>query len=532
MKAIIHTLLLSFLSSASILAQQVKVNVLLEPFTINNLGGLQSFAHAQFENKWLLVGGRLDGLHRRQPFASFDVAGNNNKLIVVDPSTKQTWNVSLSELSINLQEQLSSTNIEYHQQGEYLYLFGGYGFHGAVNSRRTFPYVTAINLPGIINAIIVGNKISSHVRQIVDSTFAVTGGHVKQINDFLYLVGGNRFDGNYNPMGNPTYTQQYLDGAIKFQIHDNDTSFQIVNKSFIANATFLHRRDYNAVPQILPGSEKQAITAFSGVFQVGKDLPFLHAATLTNENLIPHDTFQQLFNHYHCANIPLYSAANQEMNTLFFGGIAQFYDSAGITIQDNNVPFVKTIAMVSRDVNGVLKEYKLSQEMPGFLGAGSEFLLNPGIPHYSNEVVKWDLCQGDTIEIGYIFGGINSTQKNIFFINDGTQSNANSTFYKVKLIKDKSTGISKLMNKPTILIYPNPADEEVNVQIQTNEQTQMSLEIINAIGTVLYKEENKVIKAGNNLWELHNLHLPKGQVYWFRFGSNQGIYTQKLILRR
>ncbi|MEE9439785.1 MAG: hypothetical protein V3V14_12340 [Saprospiraceae bacterium] len=60
------------------LVGQTPFNVAIEPINISGLGGLQSFAFGQDNGKWLLVGGRLDGLHRRQPWASFDLAGHNN----------------------------------------------------------------------------------------------------------------------------------------------------------------------------------------------------------------------------------------------------------------------------------------------------------------------------------------------------------------------------------------------------------------------------------------------------------------------
>ncbi len=48
-------------------AQQVSFDIALEEVQINQLGGLQSFSVGQHDGKWLVVGGRLDGLHRRQP---------------------------------------------------------------------------------------------------------------------------------------------------------------------------------------------------------------------------------------------------------------------------------------------------------------------------------------------------------------------------------------------------------------------------------------------------------------------------------
>ncbi|MDP4826549.1 MAG: hypothetical protein NWR73_02615, partial [Flavobacteriales bacterium] len=116
---------------------------------IDNLGGLQAFAFGQSGGKWLIVGGRLDGLHRRQPFAAFDIAGNNNQLIVIDPVSQQKWTATTTSLSIALQEQLSSTNMEFHQDGEYLYIIGGYGYNVASSSRKTFDNLTAIHVGNV-----------------------------------------------------------------------------------------------------------------------------------------------------------------------------------------------------------------------------------------------------------------------------------------------------------------------------------------------------------------------------------------------
>ncbi|MFN5705225.1 MAG: T9SS C-terminal target domain-containing protein, partial [bacterium] len=124
-------LLLSFLIILSLkgFTQNAPFNVIIEPMSIENLGGLQSYTFAQANGKWLIIGGRLDGLHRRQPFAAFDVAGNNNQLIVVDPVLKQKWTMPLTSLPIAMQEQLSSTNMQFHQTGNYLYITGGYGYN-------------------------------------------------------------------------------------------------------------------------------------------------------------------------------------------------------------------------------------------------------------------------------------------------------------------------------------------------------------------------------------------------------------------
>jgi hypothetical protein len=65
----------------------------------------------------VIVGGRVDGLHQRQPFAAFLEQDNNKNVFVIDPVTEQVWSKDLSGLPTALFEQLQSTNEEFHQRG-------------------------------------------------------------------------------------------------------------------------------------------------------------------------------------------------------------------------------------------------------------------------------------------------------------------------------------------------------------------------------------------------------------------------------
>jgi hypothetical protein len=458
-------LLLTVISTTR--AQISPFQIQLEPMQIQNLGGLQSFAVGHHGGKWLVAGGRLDGLHRRQPWAAFDVAGNNNQLLVIDPVTRQKWSAPLSSLPVSIQEQLSSTNMQFTQEGDYLYFVGGYGYHAATATRKTFDNLTAIQVPGLINAIVNGNPITPYFRQIANARFAVTGGHLKKINHTYYLVGGHRFDGNYNPMGNPTYTQVYTNAIRKFKLADDGINITITDLPTLTDATNLHRRDYNVVPQILPdGSE--GLTAFSGVFRPNVDLPFLNCVHIDSNNYVVNNNFQQYYNHYHCAVLPLYSWASGEMHTVFFGGIAQYFDSLGILVQNNNVPFVKTIARVTRSASGSMAEYKLPIEMPGYLGAGSEFIPIPNLPQFRNDVIQLDSLHGDSTLVGYIFGGISSTGPNIFFTNTGNESQASSTIFKVFVKKTPATQVDKLnpqsMGGLQMISFPNPGSGQIKIR--------------------------------------------------------------------
>lgn len=527
--SIIGVLFFSFSS----FSQTQPFDVLITPKTIPNLGGLQSFAFGQYNGEWLLIGGRLDGLHRRQPFASFDVAGNNNQLIVVNPVTNQTWTAPLSSLSIALQEQLSSTNMEFHQDGDYLYLVGGYGYNAQSASRLTFHNLTAITVSATINAIKSNAPFSNYFRQLTDEAFAVTGGHLKKINNTFYLIGGNRFDGNYNPMGNPTYTQVYTDAIRKFKVTDDGTTLTITHLPTITDAANLHRRDYNAVPQILPNGN-EGITVFSGVFQPTVNLPFLTAVDIDSMGHQLNTTFQQYYNHYHCAVLPLYSTSTNEMHSVFFGGIAQYYENNGVLVQDNEVPFVKTIARVTRSATGNMAEYKLPIEMPAYLGAGSEFIPLKSISHYENEVIKLDDLNQDTTLVGYIFGGISSSAMNIFNTNTGTQSEASNQLFNVYVIKN-SLGMHEFNEQSTnslgMQVNPNPSNGNFQVFFQLDEITPTTLTLISIEGKIIEEINLTDLKIGSNSYQSEKSNETIGGTFFLKITTKTASATQKIIIK-
>ncbi|MBK8627653.1 MAG: hypothetical protein IPN86_19445 [Saprospiraceae bacterium] len=297
----------------TIKAQNTPFDIQLTPMQVEGVGGMQAFAFGQHEGKWLIIGGRLDGLHRRQPFASFDIAGHNTQLIVVDPIGNQSWTASLDVLPASIKEQLSATNMEFYQEGDILYLIGGYGYSNTAGDHTTYPNLTAINIPQTIQAIQNDLSILPLIRQIKDDKMAVTGGYLHKIDDTFYLVGGQKFIGRYNPMGpnnGPGFVQEYTNAIRKFTLEDDGTTLKIIHQAEIYDKAQLHRRDYNVAPQIMPDG-REGLTAFSGVFQENVDLPFLTCVNIDGDGYAVQPGFNQYYNHYHCAHIPLYSAKRQ-----------------------------------------------------------------------------------------------------------------------------------------------------------------------------------------------------------------------------
>lgn len=531
---ILAILLIAFTSQGN--AQTAPFQIAIEPMNISGLGGLQAYAWGQHNGKWLIIGGRLDGLHRRQPFAAFDVAGHNNQLIVVDPVAQQKWSAPLSSLPIGLQEQLSSTNMEFFQEGDYLYLVGGYGYSNSSADHITYPNLSAVKVPDVINAVINGTSFTTNFRQITDTMFAVTGGYLNKINNTFYLTGGQKFIGRYNPMGpthGPGFIQEYTNASREFTISDNGVTLSITHLTAIIDSTNLHRRDYNVVPQIMPTGQ-EGLTAFSGVFQVGVDLPYLNCVNIDSTGHTVNNAFSQYYNHYHCAHIPIYSASNNEMHTVFFGGIAQYYDSLGILVQDNNVPFVKTIARVTRDASGTMAEYKLPIAMPSLLGAGSEFIPFENLPKYNNEVLKLDDFTSDTTLVGYIYGGISSTAANIFFTNTGTQSGASSQIFKVFVIKNSTVGIHELNTQSIgtlqMQVYPNPNNGNFIVKFNLRDNGEVKLTISDASGKLIENTVLKNLQAGENTYSKRIKNLINGGIYYITIETTYEKATQKIIV--
>lgn len=507
-----------------------KYTVSLDPLSIEGFTGLQSFAKAQFEDKLVLIGGRTDGLHRRQPNFSFLASDNNTDIIVIAPESKQIWKRSINSLSANLKEQLQSTNMQFIQRGTILYLTGGYGFSATTNNHITYDKLTAVDIPNLIAAVQSGADIAPLFRQIANPIFAITGGQIGRIDSTFYLVGGHNFTGRYNPDNGPSFVQAYGNQIHRFKIQDNDTTLSIYDISTTIDAANLHRRDYNMLPQIFAGN-KHGFTVFSGVFQSNADLPFLNSVDIFPTNHVVNNTFTQYLNHYHSAKIALYDSVSQKMENLFLGGISQYYDSSGVLIQDNNAPFTKAIANVVREASGKMTETRIG-DMPDFLGAGAEFFIQHNIPAFDNEIIKSNQLSSDNILLGYILGGIKSSAKNIFFTNTGSQSDAHNIIYKVFLKKNTTSIEPQPLAQHSVIsqlhVAPNPSNGNFQLRYWLSKPLRFSLKISNIQGLIIQKQDISHTTAGEKFENL-NIQLPHG-TYFISLQSDNEVIARKIII--
>lgn len=479
---------------------QTKVNevfdVSIEPITIPNAPGIHSYSWAKNnQNQWLIVGGRVDGLHRRQPWAAFWEEGNNHNAYVVDVANNQVYSAPINVLPQSIYEQLQSTNQQFYQYNGVLYITGGYGFSTTANDHITYPYLAAIDVNNTIDAIINNQDISPYFRQFYDENLAVTGGQMGMIDNTFFLICGQRFDGVYNPMGpnsGPGFVQDYPSEIKRFNIVDNGSTVSINNYSFTKDIDVLGRRDYNMAPQIFPNGDK-GFTVFTGVFQQPDDIPFLDVVNITESSYEVPANFNQFLSQYHSAKVPVYDANANTMHTLFFGGMSQFtLDNNNNLVEDINVPFVSTISKVTRTAANELFEYKLDIEMPTLVGSGAEFIPISNTTYFNeNEILMLNNIPSESTLVGYIYGGINSSAPNIFFTNDGTQSFASNTIFKVNISKELISVEDVLVSTEKIFnmrIAPNPIKNDlINLAFYNPSKAYIIIDILDYNGKLIKK---------------------------------------------
>jgi len=123
---------------------QSPFQIQLQEKTITDLPGLQSYAFGTYKDLIVIIGGRTDGLHLKQPWRSFHPDYNNTKIYVINPTTSQVWSDSIASLSVELKEQLSSSNMQFAQRGNELVIVGGYGFNLAKDDKLSFPAIIIV----------------------------------------------------------------------------------------------------------------------------------------------------------------------------------------------------------------------------------------------------------------------------------------------------------------------------------------------------------------------------------------------------
>ena len=486
------------------------------------LPGLHSFAFAQSGDKWLFIGGRTNGLHGLNNNDGFPPEYKNEEVIVIDTNGWHFYKASLHELPIKTADPIRSTNMQYIQNGDYLYMIGGYGWDSIQESDVTFQTLTAIHVSKMIDAVMNSKPIASSIRQITNVNLGICGGDLAKFNNDYYLIMGHDFNGRYDKDPSVLFTQVYSNSIRKFNIQDDGTTMSVSNFTELKDTVHFHRRDFSVCPLIKPdGSE--ALGIYGGVFKKTANLPYLEPIVLSANGSAEVKSYQQLMSQYTCAVLPVYDAANKAMYTTFFGGISlnDYNATTGILKLDTLMPFINDVTTLSSYANGTMEETILPLQLPGLLGCNAKFIPNKALPVMGHDVIDLNQLTAKAYLAGYIFGGIHAQQGNL------GQSAANTVIYRVYLKPVPPNSIEKEQIAERVNIFPNPATTDAMLEFSLKYSGHIRIRILDLTGKELQVTDTELPKGNHRIpMDLSNCRTG---FYLCELEHEKGKIVQKLV---
>lgn len=394
---------------------------------------VQSCAWALYNNKLLIVGGLTEGFHGlNQDQPTFGQQFVNSSIIVVNLDNFISTSVSLIGLGSEWQPLISS-NTQFVQDGDLLYIAGGYGPREAADkqSNYTFPNLTVFNVPTLIEQVETrGDPGKALLASAESELLRVAGGELFKSGDQFYLAFGQDFSKIYDPGTSGEYTSD-----VRIFSFDG----QHVSEAGICKDPNFHRRDLNAVS--LKQNNGLIYAGLGGVFDEN-DNGYMQPVYFDPGQPgcgVRLDMLRQVTNQYNCAHASIFDASSNTCVTVLMGGIGQYQYHPETGTWENGddgakLPFVKSITQMIY-TNGQMRQHiqmpPEQPEMPALIGANAifipsyELLCQPSILDYSK------MTDNETV-IGLLYGGIKSTLPTSSEIYPTT---VNKTLYQVILQK-------------------------------------------------------------------------------------------------
>ncbi|NNF59252.1 MAG: T9SS type A sorting domain-containing protein [Rhodothermaceae bacterium] len=502
----------------------------LEEISVLNAPALHSSAVGQHNGLWVFVTGRTNGLHDLGVNSdAFPDEFANGAVVVYDPMNDQRWTASLDGLADSLADPLRSTNSQFHQAGTVLYVIGGYGTSTAAGEQITFDTLTAFDLPDLIAAVQNGTDLNPHLRQTSDSQLAVTGGHLIEHNGRYHLVGGHRFDGRY--LGGAS--QAYTEAIRSFTLTDDEMALTLSDFTELSDAENLHRRDGNVGPVVYPDG-REAFALYGGVFNAATR-PY-RTPIYVDDGGLTAEAFEAQFGHYTAPLLSLYDADTEAMQTVFFGGMGQFFveypgtDSSHVA-EDIFVPFIDDVSVLARSSDGTLAEFVLDNvRMPGLLGTNAAYFPNPAVPTYDNGVVMLRELSGRTL-VGHIHGGIESDMPNAGLLGGNTWASDRIFAVWITPLVTPSLEDEQPVAFTVSTASPNPFRAQTRLTVTLAEAQPLSVDVFDLIGRRVAQVHDGLLNAGRHTFTLDAQAWPSG-IYVARVSGSSGSTTQRLARLR
>jgi len=403
---------------------------------------LQSFVAAQWDGKWIFIAGRTGGYHGvGQGDVDFPRAKSNQNIWVIEPPSSgpaKIYSFPVADLpaSLNpLKDQWMSTNLLHYQDNDTLYLVGGYG-QNAAGDMVTFPLVSSVNLPALVDGVIHHKDTFSKTIAWAESPLVQsTGGELVKLDDgFFYLVGGHVFMGSYRSFEaadektTPKASQTYLGEIRKLRLAGNKPGKLDVSLIETFKDQEFARRDLNVGQLILPDGKSLGAAAYGGVF-TKEQMNFTHPVYIGAGSPPKIDTgYEQKMSSYSCATLLLYDPASSAMYTTFFGGISRWrwndgahkFEQAPIlgdktkqTDYLDGMPWINEITTLARQGGRTWESVQQDNRLPAYVGTNAAFMPAAGLKKVREDADIFDLNQfhGKRVLAGYLYGGIRAFPK-------------------------------------------------------------------------------------------------------------------------
>ncbi len=505
-----------FLNSCISAQQHWKLSYELEETA---LPALHSFAWARSGEDLLIVGGRRDGLHLRQPSLAFDQPGQNDSMYVLTAGG-EVHGAALTGLDDSIRFQLSSTNPQFAQRDKYLYFTGGYGYFPPMEEHITYDALLVLDVSKLTKSILENGKINPEDILVMRAPdFAVTGGVMEVFDDHLLLACGHRFDGFYNPANNPTFTQVYHEKILEYDVDPIEKTWNTIH---LLEDTLLHRRDFNA--RVLHRPDGDELVLYSGVFRRDRNMPYTKILRYRKGFLREDPEMDQCLSNYHTAHCYLsddFPVEQYRGMELFFGGLAGYYVENDSLHYDGDIPFTRHVSALRLSPSHI-KEYKSSTDLPGFLGTAAVFV--------PQEKVDLEPSQ-KKYYLGCILGGITSDERNVFWSAQDEASTAYTQQIKVYLEPSNEPGmqvmdISHSVNQPQI--YPD-SDYQYFTLEWKQEAEKLLIECYSRAGKKILSQYVNTTQNTRQKMQLPEelmqetefiLHLHGKEEYWIRVLNN------------
>jgi len=546
------TILFSMIFIPFCYAQKQNVaNFSIEIVQKNNINApdLQSFSSAKQNSNWILIGGRTNGLHGFPNTIidgpSFPPQYGNNYIYVYNPETDSVWSRQVNQdLPVHIADQLSSTNAECFQNGNTLYIIGGYGKDSLLStpgndSLVTFGNIIAINVSGVINAVKTNSTVAPFIRQYTDPRMQVTGGELAMIGNDYYLVGGQIFTGQYT--SSDTFVQQYTNQVRKFDIVDDGTNLSFTNYVAFTDTSNLKRRDLNVTPIITSQSGEEGLAIYGGVF-TNDELPWNNPVFISSQGYTTDFNYEQKFSQYTCPIINVYDSTSNKMSSVLMGGLSLYrYDHAlNKPVIDSCdfgggpvpcIPYVSDVSVISKFSDGSVQDSVLPVMYPNgmLIGTNAAVLLDNDLPLYNNGVIKYNNIKS-RIFVGYIYGGIEAIANNP---PDGG-THASNKIFQVYLTPGSVTGTQHdNLSLPGAFSlsqnYPNPFNPTTKITYELPKTSDVKLKVYDILGREVAVLVNGEKLKGKYEIEFNASYLASG-VYFYKLQAGNFTQTKKLVL--